>query len=122
MCKRMSWLNPQPLLDAPTERIVWHKRGAMTIRAADAGILYVTTARIVFVPNRLNLKMNRAHRDWAISDIESVGVADRDWTPYTGGFRKRLCLTLRNGERLLFNFPHVAHVAKELQSLVSSTP
>ena len=116
----MGWWNPDPDL-ATDEHVVWRRSGLMTQRAADGGVLYVTTARLLFVPNRSNLKRNRAPRSWPLVDVESVGIAKPDWTPYTGGMHRRARVTLRSGEALLFSFGHLKTVVEELQALIPGT-
>lgn len=100
----MSWLNPLPAL-AANERILWESTGSMSLRTAVAGAVYVTTARLVFIPNRLSIlgpRKYRPIREWPLVQIIAVDIQDRDYTAYTGGMRKRLRLALSNGEELFF--------------------
>lgn len=105
----MKWLFRDPPLNAG-EAVSWKKKASLSpstgspdVRTAVAGILYVTTAgRLLFVPNRGNLRRYAQTREWQVSNIAEVGEQQRDWTPYTGGMQKRLRIGLRDGSELLF--------------------
>ena len=105
----MKWLFRDPPLGTG-EAVRWKKKaslgpstGTPDVRTAVAGVLYLTTAgRLLFVPNRGNLREYIQTREWSIRDIAEVGEQQRDWTPYTGGMQKRLRIGLRDGRELLF--------------------
>lgn len=113
----MSWLIPEPKLNAD-ERVLWRKPGSITLRTAVGGTLYVTSARILFVPNRLNTHRNRQVREWPLPAVQSVDVQGRDFTAYTGGMHNRLRLTLATGEHLLFVIKGLGRSVAELQDII----
>ena len=96
--------------------------GSPDIRTAVAGVLYITTlARVLFVPNRGNLRKYSEVCEWPLSDIISVGVQGRDFTAYTGGMQKRLCLTLRDGTELLFVVTKRDRAIGELRKIIGES-
>jgi hypothetical protein len=117
----MGLLIPTPKL-AGNERLLWRSPAGFTSpRPTVGGTLYVTTERLLFVPNRLNfLPQTRAVRDWPIRQLSSVSVMARDYTPYTGGMHHRLDIRLENGEHLLFVVKNVSHAVEELRQLVAT--
>jgi hypothetical protein len=100
----------------------------MVIRATtSAGTLYVTSARILFVPSRMNLptRILRERHVWPLADIETVDVAAPDYSlGYAGGMHKRLRLSLRSGDTVLFRIAvrELDQVAGELQALIALVP
>jgi hypothetical protein len=100
----------------------------MVVRATTAtGMLYVTSARILFIPNRMNLptRILRKRRVWPLTDIESVDIAAPDYSlGYAGGMHKRLRLSLRSGDAVLFRFAvqKLDQVAGELRALIPAAP
>jgi hypothetical protein len=81
----------------------------MVVRATTSGgMLYVTSARVLFIPNRMNLptRILRERHVWPLTDIRAIDVADPDYTTlgYAGGMHKRLRLSLRSGDTALFRF------------------
>lgn len=77
----------------------------------------------MFVPARLAavsfapLKLQQLPLD----DLQSVAVQDRDFTPYTGGMRKRLCLTFRNGDTMLVAVKDLDQAVNELQDIIKKS-
>lgn len=78
----------------------------------------MTTARVLFVPNRTTPRRNRAVHDWRLGDVVSIDARDRDFTPYTGGMHRRLGIELRDGTTILFVVKRLDEVVGELQRLI----
>jgi hypothetical protein len=99
----VSLLIPAPKLE-DNEGVLWRSPAGFTPpRPTVGGTLYATTRRLLFIPNRLNfLRRSRRVCEWPITQLASVGVLDRDFTPYTGGMHNRLEVTLNSGEQLQF--------------------
>jgi hypothetical protein len=74
----------------------------------------------MFVPARLAaisfapLKLQQ----FPLDDLQSVTVQDRDFKPYTGGMRTRLCLTFRNGDTMLIAVKDLDQAVNELQDII----
>jgi hypothetical protein len=74
----------------------------------------------MFVPARLAaisfapLKLQQ----FPLDDLQSVTVRDRDFTPYTGGMRKRLCLTFRSGDTMLVAVKDLDQAVSELRDII----
>jgi len=122
----MGWLHPDPKLDAG-EQIVWKRACGMVVRSTTSGgMLYVTSARVMFVPFRANLPspwLWQRHA-WTRVEIESVDVAQPDHSlGYAGGMTRRVRLSLRSGESVLFRIAKrdLDQVAAELQELITAT-
>jgi hypothetical protein len=97
-------LVPEPPLD-PVEQIAWKLPLGMTLGGTVVGgNLYLTGSRLLFVPNKLNLR-TRNPRSIPLSEIVSIGKQKRSWTPYNGGMRIRLRVDLRGGPPVLFVLP-----------------
>lgn len=121
----MGWLHPNPKLDAG-EQIVWKRSCGMVVRSTTSmGMLYVTSARVMFVPHRANLPspwLWRRHA-WLRAEIESVDVAQPDHSlGYAGGMARRLRLSLRSGDSVLFRIAKKDpdRVAAELLELIAA--
>lgn len=67
-------------------------------------------AAISFAPLKL--------QQFPLGDLQSVTVQDRDFMPYTGGMRKRLCLTFRDGDTMLVAVKDLDQAVNELQDLI----
>lgn len=123
----MGWLNPTPSLDAG-EDIEWGRACGMVVRATTSGgMLYVTSARVLFVPNRMNFprRILRERHVWPLADVESIDVAAPDYRlDYAGGMHKRLRISLRSGDTVLFRFAvrKLDQVATELHALIWGPP
>lgn len=73
-------LVPEPPL-GPGEQIAWKLPLGMTLGRTDVGgNLYLTGSRLLFVPNKLNLR-KRNPRSIPLSEIVSIGKQERTWTP-----------------------------------------
>lgn len=96
----------------------------MSLRTAVAGVVYATTARIVFVPNRLSIlgpRKYRQIREWPLAQVTSADVQDRDYTAYTGGMRKRLRVSLNNGEELFFVVKGLDEAVDTLTNIIAAS-
>lgn len=117
------WLIPKPPLE-PGEEIRWKLPIGMTLGATDVGgNLYLTQGRLLFVPNKLNLR-RREPRSISLSEIVSIGKQKRTWEPYNGGMRIRLRVDLRIPPPVLFcvpvNGPSLDDVIEQLVSLIQA--
>jgi hypothetical protein len=105
-----SWLNPEPKLDAG-ERIVWRSTGAFwpfPDRPFAGGTVYITTARLCFVPNRLRLatpgpRASREPYSWPLDQVVSLDTRDYGFKTYGRGGR-RMVVTLTDGREAHFGF------------------
>jgi hypothetical protein len=113
-------LIPPPQLE-PGERIVWEGVAGIVDRIAHAGNLYVTQKRVIYLDNKTSSSSRRINREWRLDSIESIGIAQRDWTPYTGGMRRRLRMTTTEGD-VLFNFGHLDERMPQLQEAIFKEP
>ena len=66
------------------------------------------------------LPRSRRIREWPIQQLGSVGVLDRDFTPYTGGMHSRMEITLKNGEKLLFVVKDLSTAIEELRRIAAT--
>jgi hypothetical protein len=117
----VSWLLPNPKL-SPGERVLWRRTGSLSRpRGWVGGTLVITTARVMFVPGRLafSLAPGKAPQ-FTSTDLVSVGVEDRDYTPYTGGMRKRLRLTSCDGQTMLVAVKGLDQAVEEVQKLIAA--
>jgi hypothetical protein len=122
----MGWLNPNPSLDAG-EDIAWRRACGMVVRATTSGgILYVAPARVLFVPKtNFPRRILRERHVWPLTDVENIEVAAPDYKlDYAGGMHKRLRLSLRSGDTILFRFAvkKLDQVANELRTLILGPP
>ena len=115
-------LLPPPDLE-PGERVLWQRPGSFSrSRGWVGGTLCVTTARVMFIPTRLAfvsfapLKLQQ----YPLTDLESVGIEEKDYTPYTGGMRKRIRLAFRGGDIMLVAIKHLQEAVEEVQALMPS--
>lgn len=116
----MGFLNPKPALK-DGEQIRWQKPAGYSLerRSAVSGTVYVTSADVIFVPNRLNF----THRNWdpvrfPVADVDTIGIQERTYTPYDGGMRRRVVIRLRNGQVHVFILSRPDEAAAELQRLL----
>lgn len=115
----MSWFLPEPNLK-PGERLLWRRPASLSLRTGVGGALHVTTERIVFVPNSLNWGWMRAVHEWPVDVVKSVSTINRDYTLYTGGMRRRMCITLKSGERLLFVVKRLDDTVREVEDVLGA--
>lgn len=105
----------------PGEVVSWQRPALMTLGPITVGgTLFLTNARLRFVPNKVNLR-KRSPVSVELADITSVGKQDRTWQPYNGGFRIRLRVELRNAPPLLFIVKPLDEAIRRLKAL-SETP
>jgi len=64
--------------------------------------LYLTTARLLFEPNRVDAATGGSRWSVPLSAIVSVDVAPRDGSLFNGGLRSRLRIGLADGSVELF--------------------
>ncbi len=93
---------------------------------AQGGRLTASDDRLTFEPHAF--PGNRAlggPSQWAKTDIESVRLASRSWSPahvFAAGLRRRLSVVLRgNNTEELFVVPHPRTVVEALSSWLTST-
>src|ERR1700739_2332816 len=115
----MSWFLPGPKLRTG-EGGLWHGPAHLTrSRARVGGSLWVTNERVIFVPGRLVFP-RQEDREYPVSELISVSKQDRDYTPYTGGMRKRVRLGFRGGATMSLAVKALDQVVAELQTVVAS--
>jgi hypothetical protein len=114
----MSWWKPDLEL-LPGEVIEWKRGAARSIqeRTTNAGMLYVTSMRVVFVPNVFNL---RSRSEWETSRSAIAAVDEKAPThvPFSGGMRRRLTLELRDGSEQFFVVNKVEQAVPAIRSLL----
>ena len=94
--------------------------GSPDVHTGGAGNLAVTTeGRLIYLPNRSTPRRVRQIREWRLADVADVGVQERDWTPYTGGWQRRLRITLTNGDDLLFVMRNRDRAISQLRRLLT---
>lgn len=122
----MSWLFRDPPL-LPNERVLWQKKvsmgpstGAPDLRTAVAAVLYVTSMeRVLLVPNRGNRRKYREPRTWKLGDVVFCRREARDYTAYTGGMQKRLCLTMKDTTELVFVCTNRDQAVADWQAIIA---
>jgi hypothetical protein len=83
-----------------------HTRGQMAV----GGRLWLTTSRLVFVPNVFERGvMRRSEWSCRLADVTDVGVASRGIHPFNGAWRRRLVVHHSDGAGL-FVVNHVEDV------------
>jgi hypothetical protein len=91
---------PDPGLEQG-EELRW-QRGANRTQGSRAigGRLFLTSWRLVFMPNRLDALLGA--RPWAapLAAVRGVGVQPRDGNAFSGGLRSRLRLDFDHGPEL----------------------
>lgn len=98
------------------EDVKWRSPPGIVDRTGHGGTLYVTSARVMYLDNRLEPR--RVNREWPVDDVAAISVAAPDGTLYTGGLHRRLRMTLRDGETVLFNVSKLDSVVEQLQNLL----
>ena len=87
-----------------------HTRGGLAV----GGALWLSTTRLVFVPNRFERWLGRS--DWScdLGDVTDVRIAKRGTHPTNGAWRQRLAID--HGGVDLFVVNHVHDVASAIES------
>src|ERR1700728_1866339 len=114
----MSWWKPGPGTLA-RRKVLQRESGALrsTGKATVGGTLYVTTNRVAFVPNKLNL-CRRSVWEVARSSVIEVGDQPRTSEPFSGATRNSLQLSMggRSDQRFVVN--HLSEVLEQLHLLL----
>lgn len=84
------------------ESVVVQTRGSLVDRISRGGTMTLTTRRLIFDPNSIELTLKVGRRVWESSDIVSVEVAPRGANLFGGAVRRRLRLRLADGTNELF--------------------
>ena len=112
------WLR-SPTLHAG-EIVLWRLKANMDQNGlARGGLLTVTSARIIFTPNRLDKRMGG--RDWSVASGEIRGCEAADRVPKSvlaGGLRRRLRIMLEDGAQELFVVRDAGQAAGRLSELL----
>lgn len=66
------------------------------------GQMYVTSKRLIFVPNPYGQSRGGTRFETRLKEIAEVGLADRGWTIWDGAWRRRLSVATRKGETAYF--------------------
>jgi len=120
----MGLINLEPTLHE-NEQVVWRRPAALSLSdRMVAGVLYVTSESVLFMPNRFNrrrdivstrIPLGQANGFDTVEPVRSL-VAKRN-----GGMRRRL--RLRTGtESLLFVINHPEQAADELRAALHELP
>jgi hypothetical protein len=120
----MGLINLEPTLHEG-EQVVWKRPAALSLNdRVVAGLLYLTSESVVFMPNRFNRRRDIVSTRIALGQTTGVDTVDpvRSLTSKrNGGMRRRL--RLHTGpESLLFVINHPEQVAEELRAALRESP
>ena len=111
----LTW--PPPTL-LPRERVLLEERANWSRRGvARGGTLLATERRLLFVPNSVEASIGLTEASWDRSEVASVAVVRRGWSPLSGALRQRLGVTLSDGTEIFFVVGDPARTAEALRSL-----
>jgi hypothetical protein len=120
----MGLINLEPTLHEG-ELVVWRRPAARSLGdRVVAGVLYLTSEAILFMPNRLNRRRDivstRLPRD-QIARVDTLSPAVSLASSRGGGMRRRLRVSVAD-ETHLFVVNHPEQVAAELTSALRESP
>ncbi|MFE7718398.1 hypothetical protein ACFU44_05085 [Nocardia rhizosphaerihabitans] len=96
----MGWWIGSPTLGA-SEKVVWQQLANRTQGGrAVGGRLYLTEARLVFVPNRLDALTGGKRWEVPLSRVRALGRQSPDGGLFSGGLRTRLHVDTDSGTEL----------------------
>jgi hypothetical protein len=120
----MGLINLEPTLHEG-EQVVWKRPAALSLSDHTvAGLLYLTSESVVFMPNRFNRRRDIVSTRIARGQTTGVDTVDpvRSLTAKrNGGMRRRLRLHA-GPEPLLFVINHPEQVAQELRAALRESP
>ncbi|MGS2807259.1 hypothetical protein [Nocardia sp. MW-W600-9] len=112
------WIG-SPALGA-SENVVWRKLANRTQgNRAVGGCLFLTEARLLFVPNHLDAITGGMRWEIPLTQLRSVGRENPDGGIFSGGLRTRLRIDTDAGTEL-FVVNKVDQVIKTLDAVVSA--
>ena len=100
------------------ENVLWERGAARSIgKATVGGTLYVTTARVLFAPNKLNVRRRPV---WETERHNVVSVTDESprLEAFSGGVRRRLRLVVSGADDQLFVVNRIEQAIEELRPLL----
>jgi hypothetical protein len=120
----MGLINLEPTLHEG-ERVLWRRPAALSLSdRLVAGLLYVTSESLLFMPNRFNRRRDIVSTRVPTPQITGVDTQDPVMSlaaKRNGGMRRRL--RIRSGqETLLFVINHPEQVAGELIDALRESP
>jgi hypothetical protein len=117
----MGLINLEPTLH-PGEEVRWRQPAAHSLEDRTvAGVLYATSDGLVFMPNRLNRRrylVSTRIPGAQIASVDTAGPVRSVSARKNGGLRRRLRVTVHDGEPELFVINHPERVARELRRLL----
>jgi len=120
----MGLINLEPTLHAG-ERVLWRRPAALSLSdRLVAGVLYVTSESILFMPNRFNRRRDIVSTRVPSGQVTSVDTLDPVMSlaaKRNGGMRRRLRVRFGQ-EALLFVINHPEQVAGELTDALRGSP
>jgi len=118
----MGLINLEPTLH-PGEEIRWRRPAARSLSDRTvAGMLYVTSHSLVFMPNRLNRRRDLVSTRIPLERIDVVDTIAPQRSlasKRSGGLRRRLLVTTLDEDEHLFVINQPDRVARELRGLLS---
>lgn len=88
---------------------------------AVGGELCVTNYRIVFTPNRVDIRLRGRPWSSGFQDLASVGIEPRGAQPFSGAWRQRLRVVMTDGTVELFVVDDVASVVERMRAMAASS-
>jgi hypothetical protein len=120
----MGLINLEPTLHEG-EQVIWKRPAALSLSDhMVAGLLYVTSESVLFMPNRFNRRRDIVSTRIPLGQTIGVDTVDpvRSLTAKrNGGMRRRLRLQA-DPESLLFVINHPDQVAEELRAALRESP
>jgi hypothetical protein len=120
----MGLINLDPTLHQG-EEILWRHPAALSLRDhMVAGLLYLTSEAVLFMPNRFNRRHDivstRLPREWIV-EVDTVSPVVALRSKRNGGMRRRLRLDTAE-ETHLFVINHPERVAEQLRAVLRESP
>jgi hypothetical protein len=117
----MGLINLEPTLH-PDEEVRWRRPAARSLEDRTvAGLLYLTSRAVVFMPNRLNRRRDLVSTRIPLAQVVAVGTLAPSrllTAKRSGGLRRRLRLQMLDGADELFVINHPERAAEELRRLL----
>jgi hypothetical protein len=120
----MGLINLEPTLHEG-ERVVWRRPAALSLSdRMVAGLLYLTSESLLFMPNRFNRRRNIVSTRLPLGEataVDTVGPVRSLAAKRNGSMRRRLRIQA-GSESLLFVINHPEQVADELTAALRESP
>jgi hypothetical protein len=106
-----------------SETVIWRHLANRTqsMNRAVGGCLYLTSARLLFEPNRVDAATGGQAWSASLLSIKAVGRQPRDGSPFSGGSRDRLIVELADGTAEMFIVNGLEEVIGVLQQAASQS-